>query len=127
VTSDEELRLCRSHLTNRSPQDVRYELETDGIDGSRLVPPAIFHTLVENAITHGPAAARVTLRLRERRDGARIEYVFEAPAEESGAPSRAGGGTRYIEARLREAWGDAWSFRQERAGPLWRVSIAVPA
>ncbi|MBL8113896.1 MAG: histidine kinase [Acidobacteria bacterium] len=128
VSSDEELRLCRSHLTNMGlRKDVRYELETDGVDGSRLVPPAIFHTLVENAITHGPAAAHVTLRLRERRDGARIEYVFEAPAEESGAPNCPGSGTRYIEARLREAWGDAWSFRQERAGSLWRVSIAVPA
>lgn len=123
VTAEEELRLCRSHLANMSlRKDVAYELEVDGVDGARLVPPAIFHTLVENAITHGRAAPRVTMRLSESARG----YVFESPIDPADAhDAQPGSGTRYIEARLREAFGDAWTLRQGRAGDVWRVEIAT--
>lgn len=120
----DELRLCRSHLANMSlRKDARYELHTDGVDERALVPPAIFHTLVENAVTHGAAGV---LRLSASRHDDRTRYVFEAPAgeESGGAP---GTGTRYIEARLRESWGDAWTFAQRRAGDLWRAELEVPA
>ncbi|HEX8173075.1 MAG TPA: histidine kinase [Thermoanaerobaculia bacterium] len=130
VTADEELRLCRAHLANMSlRKDVAYELEVDGVDGARLVPPAVFHTLVENAVTHGETSERVTLRLSAHGDGSRIRYVFEAPAasDDDEAPRGAGGGTRYIEARLREVFGNAWSFRQGRIGAQWRAEIEVPA
>ena len=123
VTTDEELRLCRSHLANMSLRKaIAYELEVDGIDGARLIPPAIFHTLVENAITHGSSAPRVTMRLSSSAKG----YVFESPldpAEDHDAPP--GSGTRYIEARLREAFGNAWTFRQGRAGNVWRAEIVT--
>src|SRR6185436_17263269 len=56
VSAEDELRLCRSHLANMSlRKEVSYELHVDGIDDDRPVPPAVFHTLVENAITHGSA------------------------------------------------------------------------
>jgi hypothetical protein len=126
VPASDELRLCETHLANMSlRRDVVYALEVRGVDGARLVPPAMFHTLVENAITHAPASAGVTLRLAASTDRDRVRYVFESPASED-AP-REGGGTRYIQARLREAWGSAWSFRQERSGDVWRTEIEVPA
>jgi hypothetical protein len=127
VTADEELRLCRSHLANMSlRKDVAYELEVDGLDERRLVPPAVFHTLVENAVTHGSAGDRVTLRLTASDEGGRTRYVFESPAGDAG-DGRPGGGTRYIESRLRDVWGSAWTFRQGRAGGVWRAVIEVPA
>jgi hypothetical protein len=123
VPIDEELRLCRSHLANMSlRKDVTYALEVDGVDGARLVPPAIFHTLVENAITHGSSAPTVTMRL----SCSGAAYVFESPVDPaSDADAQPGSGTRYIEARLREAFGDGWSFRQGRVGEVWRVEIAT--
>ncbi|HJQ41232.1 MAG TPA: hypothetical protein VKB93_29180, partial [Thermoanaerobaculia bacterium] len=144
VPAEEELRLCRSHLANMSlRKDVAYRLEVEGIDDARLVPPAIFHTLVENAITHGPSGDRVTLRLAARKDGERVRYTFEAPAavedrhsclsknekdrQECLSSTQKGGGTRYIEARLREVWGDAWTFQQGKRGAVWRAEIEVPA
>jgi hypothetical protein len=141
VPLDDELRLCRSHIANMSLRnDADYRLEVDA-DPSRLVPPAVFHTLVENATTHGSAGV---MRLSQREVGGRMRYVFEAPIgpQASGAwgssPEAAhpgglvpdaspGVGTRYIEARLREAWGDAWTFRQGRSGAIWRAEIEVPA
>ncbi|HYK02524.1 MAG TPA: histidine kinase [Thermoanaerobaculia bacterium] len=119
-----ELRLCRSHIANMSLRnDATYRLEVDA-DSSRLVPPAVFHTLVENATTHASAGV-MTLSQRQR-DG-RVLYVFEAPASSEGETSSPGVGTRYIEARLREVWGDAWTFRQGRFGATWRAEIEVPA
>lgn len=127
VCAGDELRLCEAHLANMSlRRDVAYALEVDGVDAERLVPPAVFHTLVENAVTHAPAAPRVTLRLSARADGDRVRYVFEAPAAHD-CETREGGGTRYIKARLRETFGDAWTFRQGRAGEVWRAEMEVPA
>ena len=125
VPAGEELRLCASHLANMSlRRDVTYALDVDGVDEERLVPPAVFHTLVENAVTHAPPSARVTLRLSSREERDRLHYVFESPASDD--PPREGGGTRYIQARLREAWGGAWSLRQGRHGDVWRTEIEVP-
>ena len=127
VSAEDELRLCRSHLANMSlRKDVAYELDVNGVDDSSRVPPAVFHTLVENAVTHGAASSRVTLKLSATNDGSRVRYVFEAPAGESN-DGNAGTGTKYIEARLREAWGNAWTFEQGRVGSLWRAQIEVPA
>jgi hypothetical protein len=124
VSASEELRLCRSHIASMSLRnDVAYELQVEDVDESRLVPPAVFHTLVENAMTHGAAGV---MRLSSAIAGTRVRYVFEAPAaDEESAGS--GGGTRYIEARLTEAWGNAWSFRQGRCGAIWRAELEVPA
>ncbi|HEV7240886.1 MAG TPA: histidine kinase [Thermoanaerobaculia bacterium] len=127
VTAGDELRLCETHLANMSlRKDIAYTLEVNGVDAERLVPPAVFHTLVENAVTHAPAAARVTLRLFASEENDRVRYVFESPAGRD-AEAREGGGTRYIKARLREVWGDAWSLEQRRIGALWRAEIEVPA
>lgn len=127
VTAEEELRLCRSHVANMSlRKDIAYVLEVEGVDGTRMVPPAVFHTLVENAITHSDAPDRVTMRLSGHPAGKSMRYVFESPyASDEPRDVRPGSGTRYIEARLREAWGDAWTFRQGRIGNLWRAEIEV--
>lgn len=126
IPIDEELRLCRSHLANMSlRKDVQYALEVEGVAAAD-VPPAVFHTLVENAVTHAPAGlARVTMRLSAHGEGERVVYRFESPAGDG--EGKPGTGTRYIEARLREAWGDAWSFAQHRNGATWEAEIVMPS
>jgi hypothetical protein len=127
VPMRDELRLCENHLANMSlRKDVAYTLDVEGVDAERLVPPAVFHTLVENAVTHAPSAPNITLRLSSRTENDRVRYVFESPAGEE-QPEREGGGTRYIQARLREVWGDAWSLEQRRDGAIWRAELEVPA
>lgn len=130
VTADEELRLCRSHLTTMSlRKDISYTLHTEGFESPRLVPPTVFHTLVENAVTHGPSSQRnVLLRLAAMRNGDRVEYTFESPLRSGDNTQYApGDGTRYIEARLSEIWGDGWSLHQAPVGENWQVRIEVPA
>jgi hypothetical protein len=125
----DELTLCRAHLeTLALRRETRYRLETDGVDETEQVPPALLHTLVENAATHRPGGAcEVIMRLEASRRDGRTRYTFtstrDPKAPEVGAP---GTGTRYLMARLREAWGEDWTLNQEAVGDEWRVVIDVP-
>lgn len=130
VTVEQELRLCRRHLTTMSlRKEITYALQTEGVEAQRLVPPTLFHTLVENAVTHGPSSdGDVLLRLAAAQKDDRVQYTFESPLDGSeDAQFQPGGGTRYIEARLAEVWGDAWTMRQAPVGSMWQVQIEVPA
>jgi hypothetical protein len=128
VSLEEELRLCRCHLeTMGLRKDVRYRLEVEGAQGNEVLPPAVLHTLVENAVKHGAASPEVTLRLAVTRDDERVRYRFGSPATLTGDSVKPGTGTRYIEARLRQAWGEDWSFRQGPANGGWRAELELPA
>ena len=49
----QEIALCRTHLEiMRFRKEVDYTLEVEGIDNDEKIPPGIFHTLLENGITH---------------------------------------------------------------------------
>jgi hypothetical protein len=124
----DELRLCRAHLETMSlRRAATYRLDTEGADGTERVPPALIHTLVENAVTHGPVQGTVVFRLSVTRGNGRARLTFVSPRGD-GAPQLAepGTGTRYLEARLREAWGDDWSLDQRAVGGDWRVELEVP-
>ena len=54
VPLETELNLCRSHLAIMSyRQDQTFLLDTKLQNNGLFVPPAIFHTLIENALSHG--------------------------------------------------------------------------
>ena len=125
----EELRLCRAHLeTLGLRRDRVYRLETEGVDETEFLPPALIHTLLENAVTHAPGhESEIVLRLTAVRHGERSRYTFTSPLGPAASKEAHGGtGTRYITARLREAWGEDWSLTQEAVGDRWRVEIDVP-
>ena len=128
VQLEEELRLCRCHLETMSlRKDAVYRLVVEGARGDETIPPALLHTLAENAVKHGSPAPRVDLRLAVVREGDRIRYVFESPAASPTGKATPGTGSRYIEARLRQAYGDDWIFRQGPANGTWRAELSLPA
>ena len=127
-TIQEYVDLCRTHVRIMSRRrDRRYELETQGADPDDLVPPAIFHTLVENAITHDDTKPeQVTLKLHASPDGGRVRYVFEAPCSGSVSAAIEGTGLRYVRARLEESFGRDWSLASGPAGGVWRTELSIP-
>ena len=132
VRMEDEIALCRSHLEIMScRKGRRLTLETTGLDPAAPIPPAVLHTLVENAITHGASREpEVVLRLRRGTEPGRVRYVFEAPFEPGAAapgPPVEGTGLRYVRARLEESFGDRWSLESGAAGAVWRTEIVVPA
>lgn len=126
----EELALCRTHIAILSRRrDRSYEIRAEGTDERDLVPPAVFHTLVENAITHDDSKRErvvLTLSAMFEGEGERVRYVFTAPGADPGGAATEGTGTRYIRARLQESLGDDWSFMAGPAEGLWRTEITIP-
>ncbi len=128
----QEIELCQRHLEVMGfRHDRTYELAVEGAADGWMIPPAIVHTLVENAVTHGRYRADTVLKLRITHADGMLELHLDAPPSDrsahDGEPRRRGTGTRYVEARLREAYGDAWSLN---AGPTadggWSTRLRYP-
>ncbi len=132
----QELDLCRAHLRIMSlRKDAHCVLETAGVDERALVPPALFHTLVENGLTHlRPRGGEQRFTLRQQRAGQRISYTLTAEGEPARvmapvAPSdvREGTGLRYIKARLEESFPGKWKLEGSAIAGGWRTVIELPA
>jgi hypothetical protein len=128
VPLSRELELCRAHLELMGARmRTRFTLETHGVDLADAVPPAIFHTLIENAMTHnryGEEDVRFELSATES-NGTR-RYEFDAPVRGAArSASRDGVGLRYLKARLEEAFPGRWRVDAEGRGEVWRTVIEV--
>lgn len=132
VRLGDELRLCRLHLAVMARRrDRRYSLETEGVAPDAEVPPALFHVLVENAVTHHvhDGDGEVVIRLTGSSNGGATRYIVEAPLGSGWEPPERieeGTGLRYVRARLAESYGDRWSLEAGAAGDVWRTVVTVP-
>lgn len=130
----QELDLCRAHLRIMSlRKDARCTLDTQLVDEAALVPPALFHTLVENGLTHlRPRGGEQRFTLRQTREGERLHYTLTAEGEParrtpavSSAEFREGTGIRYIKARLDESFAGGWKLDAAPVAGGWRTSIQI--
>lgn len=130
IPVSQEIALCHHHLrVMQFRKEIQYELETFGIDPTDLIPPAIFHTVLENGITHSlpPTDGCIRFTLRFERDGRTKHYTLltrarNRPEARNGPPST---GFRYIEARLEESFGSCWKFTSHAVPEGWLTSIKI--
>jgi sensor histidine kinase YesM len=125
----QEIDLCKHHLqVMQFRKEITYLWTDSGIQDDELIPPAIIHTLLENGITHSIPSDenKIEFVLAFSRSGTSKQYAFEAFAENRLKSERRGGnGFRYIEARLKESYGDGWSFSSEPFTGGWRSIIRI--
>ena len=127
----DEIKLCESHLEVMSlRRDGKFRLHVKGLSGNEKIPPMIFHTLIENGLSHG---------YRDREEGVfrLVKWKTESgwrfllfndgsPIDRADAPSL-GYGLRYIRARLEERWPGCWKLQ---SGPFrggWGTLIEIQA
>lgn len=127
----DEVRLCRAHLEVMSlDRGRRFALLASSIDRDQAIPPAVLHTLAENALTHNRyRQSEVTLRLEQTAKGRGVELRFSAPLAAKGKPGsrqQPGLGRQYIEARLEEAFPGAWHFEERACDGYWLSRIEIP-
>ena len=130
----EELRLCRTHLELMGYRmDAKYEFHTEGTCDDETVPPMIFHTLVENGLTHAykPKESghfwfecvrgedRIQYRLRN--DGSLL-YPF---SHQSKPQIEEGMGLKYVRARLEECYASHWEMEYGFNEGQWEVTITI--
>ncbi|MCB2410183.1 histidine kinase [Hymenobacter lucidus] len=128
----QELELCQHHLqVMQFRKEVRYELEQSGLNPEELIPPAIFHTILENGITHSIPAADGSIRFRisaepcaTGRTYALLTRARNRPAE-PGAKVGNGTGLQYIKARLTESYGTGWRLHSGAVPEGWLTSITI--
>lgn len=123
----QELDLCRHHLEVMGfCSNQTYELRDDGVNHQGMVPPAIFHTLLENALTHNRYPAGAIFTLSERTENTERIYTLRSPSVgEVPAASSGGTGHAYVRARLRAAFGERWRFESLAVDGEWRDVVAV--
>jgi hypothetical protein len=127
----QEIELCRAHLRVMSlRKGATCTLTTAGTDERALVPPALFHTLIENGLTHLlPRDGQQRFELDAAVEGGRARYVMRAhgerPTPVPGAGTRVGTGLRYIEARLEESFPGDWRCTSGPTAEGWETHLEM--
>lgn len=128
ISVKDEIDLCRAHLAVMSlRQDRSYSLREHNLRMDEQIPPMIFHTLIENGLTHGFAGRTHGRFILARQRGAdRVRYIlFNDGNREATMSEGSGTGLRYVKTRLEQTWPGRWNVR---AGPVrggWRVIIDI--
>jgi sensor histidine kinase YesM len=125
----QEIDLCKAHLKIMGyRKGADYELETIDIDEKETVPPMIFHTLVENGITHGyENKIEGTFKLESIRNPHSKKYILTNDGEFSpeDAKGSTGFGAKYIKSRLEESYPGKWSFTSNKCETGWQSIIEI--
>lgn len=126
ISIDRELEICQNYLELMSiRKDVSYTLSCKNVEHNLEIPPLIFHTLIENGLTHS---------FNEKRDGHfEIEYqlienkhvffVRNNGASPTKDVSDEGLGFSYIRKRLQSEYSDNWTLGYGFQNGMWVVKI----
>jgi hypothetical protein len=134
IEAAEEVELCRSHLELMGyRRDAAYMLELAGDFSGQRVPPMLFHTLIENGLTHAYAPRENgVFRLECRSTGEVVEYTLQNDgsrlAEMTGTPTEdkpEGMGLKYVRTRLEESYPGRWELEYGLWDGVWRVRVAI--
>lgn len=129
IPISQEIELCNAHLKIMSyRKGSDFKLETIDIKEDENIPPMIFHTLIENGITHGYGKkdkGTFTLKRNNLKDN--IEYIISNDGEfsDTGKKNSNGMGLQYVEARLEESFPGRWKLTSEKRNSSWQVSIVI--
>lgn len=130
VSVNEEIRVCKLHLEVMGlRRDAAYTLDADAAPPGEKLPPLLFHTLLENALTHGnPVANNLEFSIRRSETSANIEYrMFNEclPPDGIADTPKEGTGIRYVKSRLQEAFPKAWQMTYGPVQNGWEVKIII--
>lgn len=129
----QEIELCSAHLDIMAyRKEVNYTLDVEGIDSRQKIPPGIFHTLLENGITHSlPLEGNyIKFKLIFESNGDCKCYTFltiAAPVNQDENKPKEGTGLQYIKARLTESYHGQWELTSEPMPYGWKNTIKIHA
>lgn len=132
----EEIELCRSHLELMGyRRNAVYGLDLEGDLAGLKIPPMLFHTLIENGLTHAfEAGENGSFRLVCVRTGEAVEYRLEnggslltGLGHQDTGKIEEGMGLKYVRTRLEESFPGRWELDYGLKDGLWRVRIVIRA
>lgn len=133
IPLSKEIELCQSILRiMHYRKRTAYKLDTHNCNLVGLVPPLIFHTLLENSITHNeyPIGSSIHFELSCHKESKLQTYTFKAPynpkSRVNETSSGKGTGSKYIQARLEESYPNKWALKETKSEKHWITSITIP-
>lgn len=125
-----EIDLCKNHLEIMGyRKEINYIWSDSGINSNEKVPPAIFHTLVENGITHCLPRVDGIMRFElffESWPTMKIyEFYTYGKLRLLEKEIKEGTGIKYIKSRLIESYGDKWEFESSVCKEGWKNKIIL--
>lgn len=125
----QEIDLCKAHLKIMGyRKGADYKLETIDIDEKETIPPMIFHTLVENGITHGyEKKIEGKFKLQAIKNLQSIKYILSNDGDFNPEDTKGstGFGAKYIKSRLEESYPGKWNFTSDKCETGWQSIIEV--
>lgn len=125
----DEIEICKTHLKIMEfRKNSHFTLVVDGLDGTERVPPGVFHTLIENGLTHGYSRKNQgCFRLSKERMPAGVRYQLwnDGEATTVALSDRKGTGMKYVEARLEESYPGRWKVETDSEENGWTVTIDI--
>lgn len=122
-----EVELCKTHLeVMKMRRDQNFKLDIVNLNMDEFIPPLIFHTIMENGITHGfEEQPEGTFRIqRNLSDQNSLIYTIENNGNSTGKPG-SGLGMKYIESRLEETFPGKWKLVTGPTKNGWRTTIEI--
>jgi len=129
IPISQEIDLCKTHLKIMSyRKGADYSLETIDIDEKDAVPPMIFHTLVENGLTHGyENKTSGIFKLKSIKSSNAIKYILTNDGDFNVEDTKGstGFGAKYIRSRLEESYPGKWDFASNKSDHGWESTIEI--
>lgn len=136
ISIEEEIELCESHLELMGyRKGSSFNLKMTNIEHNEQIPPMVFHTLIENGLSHSFIAGEtgnfeLSYNHHENikhysliNDGSLIEDVSEMTDKEI----ETGFGLKYIKSRLEESFPQKWRMSYGVKNEKWQVDIFLYA
>jgi LytS/YehU family sensor histidine kinase len=133
ISLRQELELCRYHLKIMScRRSARYFLHTEHLPEEVKVPPLLFHSLIENGITHSfKPTEQGTFWLSSEEDNTKIRYILKNDGSllQKLSPDdlwEEGIGIKYVKSRLEENYPGKWQLEYGLRDSKWETVITIP-
>lgn len=129
IPVQKEIELCAYHIEiMKFRKEIDYVFEYNNIPETEMIPPAVFHTILENGITHSipDAQNQIKMILDFEQQAEFKKYSIRTIAmNRKTEKSSDGTGLAYIKSRLRESFGTEWKLESEATGNGWETSIYI--
>jgi sensor histidine kinase YesM len=125
----QEVALCQAHLKIMNiRRGAAFTLEAEGVKEEDEIPPLIFHTLIENGLSHGYEnrdEGRFQLIRREISGGIQYTLLNDSQVKDSTNISNSGLGLKYVRIRLEECYPGRWKLISRKVPDGWEIKIEI--
>jgi len=125
ISIREELEGCQVHLDMfNKRRSSNFVLETKNIALGTPIPPMIFHTLIENGLTHSNSEeGYFVIEQEETQKDTKFRISVEPIVESE--DQNEGLGLAYIKSRLQQTFPDKWCLSSEARNNAWETQIII--